>query len=137
MVQIARRAVLRAFVFCLAAVACHPKASDSEARTRLARILRDSLGQSSDPNVAFITEGDRRDSHLYVMFDTTAIPNVSDSVFERRARDLARFAVRHYDEASKLDSVTVATRESVQRGVWKIRHSRAFAVAGLNESGAP
>jgi hypothetical protein len=129
--------VVRLFAFCLAAVACHPNAPDSDARARLATVLRDSLGGIADPNVGFISDGGHRESHLYVTFDTSAAPNVSESLFERRARDLARFAVRHYDKASKLDSVTVATRELRQAGVWRVHHRRAFAIASLKEPGAP
>ncbi|MFN2638481.1 MAG: hypothetical protein ABR585_15910, partial [Gemmatimonadaceae bacterium] len=114
-----------------------PRAPESEARARLATVLRDSLGRIADPNVAFIVDDGHRDSHLYVMFDTTAAPNVSDSVFQLRARDLARFAMRHYEKAGELDSVTIATRESVQSGVWRIHHTRAFAVANLKEPEAP
>ena len=132
-----RRRTLCVFASSLAAVACHPRAPDSDARARLAAILRDSLGGSADPNVAFITDGGHRESHLYVTFDTTIVPNVSDSLFGFRARDLARFVVRHYDKLGELDSVTVATRELIQPGAWRVLHSRAFAVAGLSGPDAP
>jgi hypothetical protein len=135
--QFARRRVSYALVFCLAPLACAREGHESEARARLATILRDSLGATTDPNVAFITDGGHRNSHLYVMFDTTAVPNVSDSVFELRARDLARFAMRHYEKAGELDSVTVATRESVQPGLWRIHHSSAFGVPRLKERRVP
>ena len=102
----------------------------------MAAILRDSLGQSSDARVAFIDDGGRRESHLYVMLDTAAVPNVSDSAFAIRARALARFAVRHYDKARALDSVTISARERGQPGVWKVLHKRTFAVAGLDETNA-
>jgi hypothetical protein len=115
--------------FSLAAFACDPKGPESEARDRLATDLRDSLGSAADPNVAFITNGAEKDSHLYVMFDTTAFANVSDSIFELRARDLARFAMRHYEKASRLDSVTVAARESVRPDVWRVHHTRTFTSA--------
>ena len=54
-----------------------------------------------------------------------------------RAREVARLAVRHYDHASTLDSVTVSAREPGQPGVWKVHHRRAFAVAALDETDAP
>ena len=130
--QKARRAVSCAIVTCFAAVACRPRDATSDARARLASALRDSLGQSSDASVAFIANGGRRDSHLYVMLDTAAVANVSDSAFAIRARELARFAVRHYDNANALDSVTVSVREAGQPGVWNVHHKRAFAVAGLS-----
>lgn len=135
--QKARRAVSCAIVACCSAVACRPSDAASGARERLAAILRDSLGQSSDARVAFIDNGGRRDSHLYVMLDTAAVPNVSDSAFAIRARALARFAVRHYDNARALDSITISAREPGQPGVWKVHHVRAFAVAGLEDSSAP
>ena len=100
-------------------------------------MLRDSLGRSSDASVAFIESGDRRDSHLYVMLDTAAVPNLSDSAFAIRARELARFAVRHYDNASTLDSVTVSARVPGQPGVWKVHHVRAFGVTSLSDAGVP
>lgn len=129
--QIARGTLLCALGFCLASFACEPQGHESQARDRLTRVLRDSLGATTDPNVAFIKDGGSRDSHLYVMFDTTAFPNVSDSVFELHARDLARFAIRHYDQAEMLDSVTVESREAVKPGMWRIHHTRAFAIAEL------
>ena len=132
-----RSLVSYALVFCLAPLACAREGHESEARARLTTVLRDSLGAATDPNVAFIANGGRRDSHLYVMFDTTEVPNVSDSVFELRARDIARFAMRHYEKAGELDSVTVATRESVQPGMWRIHHSSAFGVARLKEQRVP
>ena len=135
--QSLRRAVSCAVVSCLAAVACQPQDATSAARARLASALRDSLGRSSDANVGVINHGSRASSHLYVMLDTAAVPNVSDSAFAIHARAVARFAVRHYDNASTLDSVTVATREPLQPGVWKVHHKRAFAVAGLSDSSAP
>lgn len=132
-----RRAVSCAVLSCFAAVACQPKDGTSAARARLAGALRDSLGRSSDASVAFIDNGGRADSHLYVMLDTAAMPNVSDSVFALRARAVAHFAVRHYDNASALESVTVAAREPMQPGAWKVHHVRAFAVTGLDEAVKP
>jgi hypothetical protein len=115
-----------AAAFCLAFLGCERNDLESAARNRLAQVLRDSLGQRSNPNVAFIVDGGRRDSHLYVMFDTTAVANASDSVFALRALDIARFSLRHYDKATELDSITIATRKSVERGVWRIQHTRTF-----------
>lgn len=130
------RRILCVFAISVTAVACHTRSRDSDARGRLVSILRDSLGEAAGPNVAFITSAQSQ-SHLYVTFDTTVAPAVSDSVFELRARDLARFAVRHYDQASELESVTVATRELMQPGLWRVHHSSAFAIAGLKETDSP
>jgi hypothetical protein len=135
--QMPRHVTFSAIAILLFAPACNPKASESQAREALARVLRDTLGPTTNPNVAFIIDGGRRDSHLYLMFDTTAVPNVSDSLFDLRARNLASFAMRHYDKASQLDSVTVATREALQPGVWRLHHSRAFATASLKEPTVP
>ena len=133
----ARWRILFVFAFCLAEVACQPEAPDSRALARLTVALRDSLGRAADPNAAFITDGGHRESHLYLTFDTTAVPNASDSVFEDRARDLARFAVSHYERASDLDSITVATRELVQPGAWRVHHRHSFVISGLKVTGAP
>jgi len=129
MARMARAGVSRtlAAAICLALLGCAPNASESEGRNRLAQILRDSLGAASNPNVGFIVDEGKRDSHLYVMFDTTAVANASDSVFAARALDIARFSLRHYDKATQLDSITIATRKAVERGVWRIQHTRTFA----------
>ena len=120
-------------VFCslglsLLTLACSPKGPEPEARDRLSQVLRDSMGTTTNPNVAFIIDGGRRDSHLYLIFDTTAVGNVSDSVFEHRARDFAQFAVRHYDKAGELDSVTVAIRSETAK--W----SKVLEVAGIGSN---
>ena len=135
--QIARWTVLGALGFSLAPLGCEPQGHESEARDRLTRVLRDSLGATTDPNVGFISDGGGRGSHLYVLLDTTAFPNVSESVFELHARDLARFAIRHYDQAEMLDSITVASREAVKPGTWRIHHTRAFAVGRLKGASVP
>lgn len=127
----------RALALCLVAVTCRPKVPDADARTRLITALRDSVGAAVNPDVGFITDGGHRESHLYVTFDTSAAPALSDPLFDERARDLARFALRHYEKVSDLDSVTVATRQLRQPGVWQVQHRRTFAVAGLKEPGAP
>ena len=132
-----RRLVSCAAIFCLAAAACRPDGPASDARARLASALRDSLGRSSDARVAFITDGGRRESHLYVMLDTAAVPHVSDSAFAIRARSLAGFVMRHYDNARALDSVTISARTPGQPGVWKVHHVRAFGVREIGESVTP
>jgi hypothetical protein len=126
-----------ALAFCLIAIGCDQNAPESEARNRLAHVLRDSLGTASNPNVGFIVDGGERDSHLYLMFDTTAVINASDSVFAVRALEIARFAARHYDKAKRLDSITVATRKAVERGVWRIQHTSTFPAAQVANAGRP
>jgi hypothetical protein len=61
------------------------------------------------------------------MFDTTVAINASDSMFAARALDIARFALRHYDKATQLDTITIATRKAVERGFWQVQHTRTFA----------
>jgi hypothetical protein len=122
---------------CLPLAGCSPKAPGADARARLTTVLRDSVGEGVKPNVSFLADGGRPESHLYVTLDADAEPSESDSLFVRRARDLARFAVRHYERAGNLDSVTVALQEFWQPGVWRVVHSRAFAIASLKEPSAP
>lgn len=128
--QATQRLILSALTVCLAVVACHPE-SKADARTRLAVVLRDSTSGMGEPNVSLLIDGGRRGSHLYVAFDTTAMPDLPDSVFARSSREFARFAVRHYEQAAELESVTVAMRVPMQPGAWRVMRSRAFAVAGL------
>jgi hypothetical protein len=133
--QQAKWPVLYLLALCLPSASCGPKTPG--ARARLTTVLRDSLGEGVKPNVGFLADGGGPGSHLYVTLDTDAVPNESDSLFARRARDLARFAVRHYERAGNLDSVTVAVQEAWQPGVWRVVHSRAFAIASLKEPSAP
>jgi hypothetical protein len=114
-------------------IACAKDDHQAEARATLASFLRDSLGTTTDPQVAFIAGGGPRDSHLYVHFDTSAFANASDSAFAARARDVARFALRHYPNPQTLDSVTIGARENVAPGMAKIHHTLAFPVAELEE----
>jgi hypothetical protein len=126
-----RRGLTCALILCLAFTGCGEKAPEDVARAKLASILRDSLGDAADPQVGFIVNGPPppRYTHLYVHFDTAAFANLSDSAFALRARDVARFAVRHYPQANILDSVTVAARDSA---AW-IRHTLTFPVAQLQD----
>jgi O-acetyl-ADP-ribose deacetylase (regulator of RNase III) len=96
-------------------------------RERLASALSDSLAKAADPEVAF-----RKDStHLLVELATVAFPTVSDSLLTYQARDVAQFALRHYERANELDSVTVLYREESRPGVWYIRHTRTFPAGDL------
>lgn len=96
-------------------------------RTRLAAVLRDSVGAPADPQVAF-----QKDStHLLVELATVAFPTVSESELSDEAKSIGGFAFKHYERANELDSVTVLYREKVRSGVWWIRHERTFAVEEL------
>jgi hypothetical protein len=102
----------------------------STARERVASALRDSLAKAADPEVAF-----QRDStHLLVELATAAFPTVPESVLTSQARSIGAFALRHYDNANQLDSVTVLYREAARPGVWYIRHTRTFPVANLRSA---
>ena len=69
---------------------------------RVASALRDSLGKAANPQVAF-----QKDStHLLVQLATVAFPTVSESVLTAQATRIASFALRHYEKADQLDSVT-------------------------------
>jgi len=100
----------------------------SNSRERLASTLRDSLGKAADPHVAY-----QRDStHLLVELATAAFPTVADSILTSQARGIGGLALRHYEKADQLDSVTVLYREAAPHsGVWYIRHERTFPVANL------
>jgi hypothetical protein len=126
-----KNTVPSALVVVCAALACAENGPEPEARATLARILRDSIGGASDPKVAFIIDANHRDAHLYVHLDTSAFPNMSDSAFALRARDIARLSLRHYEKADDLDSVTVASRENLQPGVARIHHRSTFSIAQL------
>ena len=120
-----------AFVLVVGAVACNGKGPEAEARAHLTSILRDSVGAATDPKVAFIIDGNDRDKHLYVHFDTSAFPNMSDSAFGLRARKVAQLSMRHYEKADNLDSITIVSRENLKPGVARIHYRRAFSVAQL------
>src|SRR4051812_14208915 len=120
-----------AFTLLVGAVACDEKGPEPEARASLTSILRDSVGAATDPKVAFIIEGNDRDKHLYVHFDTSAFPNMSDSAFGLRARKIAQLSMRHYEKAGNLDSITIASRENLKPGVARIHYQRAFSIAQL------
>jgi hypothetical protein len=100
----------------------------SNSRERLASVLRDSLGEAADPQVAYQSDS----THLLVELATTAFPTVPDSILTGQARGIGGFALRHYERANQLDSVTVLYREATPHpGIWYIRHTRTFPVASL------
>jgi hypothetical protein len=104
--------------------ACHEPANSRE---RVASALRDSLGKAADPAVAF-----QKDStHLLVELAAAAFPTMPESALTDQARNIGVFAVRHYENASRLDSVTVVYREAARPGVWYIRHTRTFPIGNL------
>jgi hypothetical protein len=105
--------------------ACHEPANSRE---RVTSALRDSLGKAADPQVAF-----QKDStHLLVQLATVAFPTMSEAALTDEARNIGAFAVRHYENANQLDSVTVLYREAApRRGIWYIRHARTFPIGNL------
>lgn len=108
------------------AVACMRSAKD-ESRERVARALTEIVGEEADPQIAF----QRDSSNLRVQLLTVAFPTVSEEALTAQAKNIASFALRHYDKAGQLDSVTVVYREPVRRGMWWIRHYRSFSVDSL------
>src|SRR3954462_639691 len=97
----------------------------ANSRERVASVLRDTLGTAADPQVAF-----QRDStHLLVQLATVAFPTIPEAALSDQARNIAAFAVRHYENANQLDSVTVLYREAaLHPGIWHIRHERTFPI---------
>ena len=124
-------AIAQAFPLLIGALACNEKGPEPEARANRTSILRDSIGAATDPKVAFIIDGNDRDKHLYVHFDTSAFPNMTDSAFGLRAREIAQLSMRHYEKVNNLDSITVASREDLEPGKARIHHERAFSIAQL------
>jgi hypothetical protein len=124
-------AIEKAFPLLIGSLACNEKGPEPEARANLTSILRDSVGADTDPQVAFIVEGNDRDKHLYVHFDESAFPNMTDSAFGPRAREIAQLSMRHYEKVNNLDSITVASRENLAPGKARIHHQRTFSVAQL------
>lgn len=107
-------------------------APEGDSRERVARALAESVGEAADPRIAF-----RRDSsHLLVQLATVAFPTVSEDELTRRARGIATTAMRNYDNAEQLDSITVLYREKAGKGLWWIRNSRTFSVHSLQDGPA-
>ncbi len=132
-IETVRRAFLCWLTLCLPIAGCGETRPVDRARANLASMLRDSLGESTDPKVDFIAHGSDRDRDLYVHFDTSAFANMADSAFNRRALKIAQFAMRHYALVDGLDSVTVAARDNDAF----IHHTRTFSIAQLREATAP
>jgi hypothetical protein len=107
------------------AAACAGSQKD-QSRDRVASALRDTLGKTADPQVAFV----RDSTHLLVQLSGDALPTASDSVTEETRR-IGNFALRHYERANELDSVTILYHRPVRPGVWRILQTRAFPVESL------
>ena len=99
-------------------------------RERLASALRERVGELADPDVGFMKDS----THLLVNLATVAFRTVPDSVLTVQAKDIGAFALRHYERANELDSVTVLYREKVSPGFWYIRHERTFPVGELRSA---
>jgi hypothetical protein len=106
------------------------RGSENQARERVANALSDTLGKSSDPSVGFLNYR----KHLQVSLSAARFPESSDSAFAAQARQIARFALAHYDNAAGLDSITVLDRDPVANGVWRIRHMHTFTVGELRDA---
>ena len=108
------------------AAACAGSQKD-QSRDRVASALRDTLGQTADPEVAFV----RDSTHLLVQLSGDVLPTASDSALTEEARRIGIFALRHYERANELDSVTILYHRKVRRGLWHILQMRAFPVESL------
>ena len=99
----------------------------ANSRERLAAALKDRVGDLADPDVGFM----RDSTHLLVNLATVAFRTVPDSVLTVQAKAIGAFALRHYERANELDSITVLYREKVSSGFWYVRHERTFPVGEL------
>src|SRR3979409_2112254 len=99
----------------------------TNSRERLPSALNTRVGEAADPDVGFM----RDSTHLLVNLATVAFRTVPDSVLTVQAKGVGAFALRHYERANEVDSVTVVYREKVSSGFWYIRHERTFPVAEL------
>lgn len=97
-----------------------------DSRERLAIALSDSMGRVSDAHVAFL----RDSTHLLIELSGPEFYGMPDSMFPTVANDIARFGLRHYDKADRLDSVSVLDRDSVVGG-WRVIHLARFSVEDL------
>src|SRR3954471_17310628 len=85
---------------------------DDESREHLVSALRDRLGKNASPSVGFLNNR----KHLQVSLSAAAFADSADSTFADRAKDIARFSLASYSNATGLDSVTVSDRDSVAKG---------------------
>jgi hypothetical protein len=108
------------------------KAPDLQARADLALVLRDSIRQAADPQVAFLDNH----NHLLVHMDAKPFAGVSDSAFSVEARRIGQLAMRNYRGSQRIDSVTVETRVmAVPNQAMRVIKSRIFSAAELGRSG--
>jgi hypothetical protein len=112
-------------------LACND-APDIQARGDLASLLRDSVGQAADPQVAFLNNN----NHLLVHLDAKPFTHLSDSAFSAEARRIAQVAMRNYQGKARIDSISVEAREiMVPNQAMRVRESRTFSVAELGRNG--
>src|SRR5688572_21260972 len=106
-------------------VAC--SGSRNDARHEVARALTEHLGEAADPKVGYL----RDSTHLKVDVATVAFPTRTEEDVTDHAHGIARFTYCHYEQASRLDSISVFYLEKIRRGAWWVRHTRSFAAAEL------
>src|SRR5687767_10483217 len=112
----------------LSSGACSGSSNDS--RHEVAHALSEHLGEAADPKVGYL----RDSAHLKIDVATTAFPTGTEAEVTDHARGIARFAYGHYEQASKLDSVSVFYLERARLGASWIRRSHSFPVADLGET---
>jgi hypothetical protein len=108
-------------------LACAPTSDTHQLRDRIGSALRDTLGAGAQPSVGFLD--DRQ--HLQILLSPAPFAGSSDTIFTVQAAQIAKFALARYGDVSELDSITVADRDSVSPGVWRMRQSRTFSVPAL------
>lgn len=101
--------------------------NDAPARTKLAAILTDSLGAAADATPTYL----RDESHLQIGLSAATFAGMDEASRQVTARKIAQFALRHYTRRAELDSISVFTREIVDKGIARILWSRSFPVTDL------
>lgn len=105
---------------------------EGDARERAARAVTGFLGEAgeaADVRIAFQQDS----THLLVQLLTVAFRTVPEDALTAQATRIAKTALRSYDHADQLDSITVLYRERIDRGAWWIRHIRSFSAASLRD----
>jgi hypothetical protein len=88
----------------------------------LKHLLRDSLGGASLPDVSFIGDS----THLLVRLSGVEFRRMDDTTFARKAAEIARLAVRRYEQGTMVESVTVSVTDRVVNGNTPRSRERTF-----------
>jgi hypothetical protein len=77
------------------------------ARDQLRAAFIEEYGAASDPTVGFMGDS----THLFVLFDGPPFKPLADSLVAGRQREVALFALAHFQARAVLDSITVVFNE--------------------------